>query len=107
MQSAEVGRVMAEIIYQFANHGSVADQGISPPGEELRQPVRSALEAVRTSPYAINRRLAIELLELFPQTAVSCMTDTSKRNGRLRLAEFYGRLSSDLSFIDRGRLVVF
>jgi glutamate 5-kinase len=107
MQSAEVGRVMAEIIYQFANHGSVVDQEIIPPGEDLRQPVRLALETVRTSPHAINRRLAIELLELFPQTAVNCMTDISKRNERLRLAEFYGRLSSDLSFIDRGRLVVF
>jgi hypothetical protein len=73
----------------------------------LRPPVRSALDTVRNSSYPVKRRLAIELLGLFPQTAVGCMTDTTRRNGRRRLAQFYGRLSSDLSFIDRGRLVVF
>jgi glutamate 5-kinase len=108
MQSAEVGMVMAEIIYQFAAiRSSTADEEEIFSKDEPRWSVKSALETVRTCPISVKRRLAIELLELFPDTAVSCMTDTSKHNGRHRLAEFYGRLSSDLSFIDRSRLVVF
>jgi glutamate 5-kinase len=116
MQSDEVGQVMAEIVYQFASTGAGpgVPGGVGGPGgadaadtAALRPPVRSALDTVRNSSYPVKRRLAIELLGLFPQTAVGCMTDTTRRNGRRRLAQFYGRLSSDLSFIDRGRLVVF
>ena len=107
MQSEEVGQVMAEIVCQFANTGPVADKLDTGDHAALRPPVRAALENVRNASYPVKRRLAIELLGLFPQTAVSCMTDTTRRSGRRRLAEFYGRLSSDLSFIDRGRLVVF
>jgi glutamate 5-kinase len=107
MQSEEVGQVMAEIVCQFANTGPVAEKLDTGDHAALRPPVRAALETVRNASYPVKRRLAIELLGLFPQTAVSCMTDTTRRSGRRRLAEFYGRLSSDLSFIDRSRLVVF
>lgn len=107
MQSDEVGQVMAEIIYQFARTGAAPQEQDAGGTAAFRLPVRLALETVHSSSYAVKRRLAIEILELFPQTAVSCMTDTTRRIGRRRLAQFYGRLSSDLSFIDRSRLVVF
>jgi glutamate 5-kinase len=108
MQSREVGLVMAEIIYQFANPAAPP----APADEEsvehsLRPVVRSALSIVRHNSPKDKRQLAVELLELFPQTAVKCMTDVSRTDDRARLAEFYEYLSSDLSFIDRSRLVTF
>jgi glutamate 5-kinase len=108
MQSNEIGQVMAEIIYRFASQDpSPSDETVIPGAESLRFPVQAALHAIRDSSFPVKRKLAVELLELFPQTAVSCMTDVSRRNGRTRLAQFYDKLSSDLSFIDRDRLVVF
>ncbi len=106
MRSAEIGQVMAEIIYRYAQPGA-EDTGSAEAGTEPRLPVRLALDAVRAASPAAQRRLAVELLELFPQTAVSCMTDASGPGGRERLAQYYERLSSDLSFIDRSHLVVF
>lgn len=108
MQSREVGIVMAEVIYQFAHSAAPlalpAEAGEAPSPRPI---VRSALAAVRGNSVKEKRQLAVELLELFPQTAVNCMVDISRTDGRVRLAEFYDYLSSDLSFIDRSRLVVF
>ena len=108
MKSSEVGRVMSEIVYQFASQDpTFIDAEAYNDEGDLRDPVKAALVTIRSCSMSAKRKLAVELLELFPQTAVSCMTDVSPRDGRSRLAEFYDRLSSDLSFINRERLVVF
>jgi hypothetical protein len=78
MQSNEVGRVMAEIIYRFASQDlSPAGEAVIPVSESLRFPVQAALRAIHNSSPPARRKLAVELLELFLQTAVSCMTDVS------------------------------
>jgi glutamate 5-kinase len=106
MQSREVGLVMAEIVHRFANPGPLDDTNAV--GDESARPqLRSALRAVRVNSLSAKRALAVELLHLFPQTAVECMTDASDSDSRSRLASYYDRLSSDLSFIERERLVVF
>ena len=46
-------------------------------------------------------------LHLFPAAPVEAMLDAGADEGLAHLRERYSRLSSDLSFIDRNRLVVF
>jgi glutamate 5-kinase len=69
--------------------------------------VARALEAVGRFQYEQTRRLALEIINLFPAATVEAMLDAGPDEGLAHLRERYTRLSSDLSFIDRNRLVVF
>jgi hypothetical protein len=46
-------------------------------------------------------------MNLFPAATVEAMLDVRRDEGLRHLRDRYSRLSSDLSFIDRQRLVVF
>ena len=67
-----------------------------------------ALDIVSSYGYELTRRLALEIINLFPAATVEAMLDAGRDDeGLAHLRERYSRLSSDLSFIDRNRLVVF
>jgi glutamate 5-kinase len=69
--------------------------------------VARALEAVGHFQYEQTRRLALEIINLFPAATVEAMLDAHRDEGLHRLRDRYSGLSSDFSFIDRRRLVTF
>jgi glutamate 5-kinase len=123
MRTDEIAIVMTEILDKFVSSngadgaalpGRLADSGraIGPPDGQpelaaLRPPVVKALDLVASYGYELTRRLALEIINLFPAATVEAMLDTRRDEGLRHLRERYSRLSSDLSFIDRQRLVVF
>jgi len=74
---------------------------------ELRPPVIRALDFVGRCRYELTRRLALEIINLFPAATVEAMLDVRRDEGLHRLRDRYSSLSSDFSFIDRRRLVTF
>jgi glutamate 5-kinase len=76
-------------------------------GRALRPPVAKALDLIESHGYELTRRLALEVINLFPAATVEAMLGMRDDEGRRQLRARYSRLSSDLSFIDRQRLVVF
>ena len=73
----------------------------------LRVPVSRALDIVSRHGYELTRRLALEIINLFPAATAELMLDARADPGLAPLRQRYSRLSSDLSFIDRQRLVVY
>lgn len=111
MQTDEIAIVMTEILSKFLQ-GNVAGRpgGAAATQEEyrnMRPPVIKALDIVGRHGYERTRRLALELINLFPAATVEAMFDGRPPDGLKRLRERYGSLSSDLSFVDRRRLVTF
>jgi glutamate 5-kinase len=105
MRTDEIAIVLTEILARFL-------RGEAPPppasgGAALRPPVAKALDIVGSYGYELTRRLALEIINLFPAATVEAMLEAGRDQGLARLRERYSRLSSDLSFIDRNRLVVF
>jgi glutamate 5-kinase len=105
MRTDEIAVVLTEILARFL-------RGEAPPppasgGAALRPPVAKALDIVGSYGYELTRRLALEIINLFPAATVEAMLEAGRDQGLARLRERYSRLSSDLSFIDRNRLVVF
>jgi glutamate 5-kinase len=102
-QTDEIALVLTEILARFsasADAGEAARAG-------LRPPVARALELVAANGYEQSRRLALEVINLFPAATVEAMTGAGHPEGSARLRQRYSRLSSDLSFIDRNRLIVY
>jgi len=66
----------------------------------LRPPVVKALDIVgQAMRLRADRRLALEIINLFPAATVEAMLDAGRDEGLAHLRERYSRLSSDLSFI--------
>lgn len=122
MQTDEIAIVMTEILGKFL-HGNVKrargraardesgqpDPAPPPPPAlpGLRPPVLKALDFVGRCRYELTRKLAIEIINLFPAATVEAMLDERRDEGLRRLRDRYSSLSSDLSFIDRRGLVTF
>ena len=105
MRTDEIAIVLTEILARFLRgEGPGAPVGGHP---ALRPPVVKALDIVGSYGYELTRRLALEIINLFPAATVEAMLDAGRDEGLAHLRERYSRLSSDLSFIDRNRLVVF
>jgi len=111
MRTDEIAVVMTEILDKFLRGAAPGvPAGPAPGGDELaglRAPVVKALELVESHGYELTRKLALEVMNLFPAATVEAMLDTRRDEGLRHLRQRYSRLSSDLSFIDRQRLVVF
>jgi glutamate 5-kinase len=108
MRTDEIAVVMTEILDKFLR--GAAPGGSAHDREEftgLRAPLVKALGLVESHGYELTRKLALEVMNLFPSATVEAMLDTRRDEGLRHLRERYSRLSSDLSFIDRQRLVVF
>lgn len=117
MQTDEIALVMTEILSKFLRGnrggqtgrpaaGDPPDQGPQRPAG-VRLPVAKALESVGRFQYEQTRRLALEIINLFPAATVEAMLDAHRDEGLRRLRDRYSSLSSDFSFIDRRRLVTF
>jgi glutamate 5-kinase len=122
MQTDEIAIVMTEILSRFLR-GNVGGKAGGPaasdpagPGTgphrpadlpDLRPPVTRALDSVGRYRYELTRRLALEIINLFPAATVEAMLDARRDEGLHRLRDRYSSLSSDFSFIDRRRLVTF
>jgi len=105
MRTDEIAIVLTEILARFLRGEG---QGAPASGyPALRPPVVKALDIVGSYGYELTRRLALEIINLFPAATVEAMLDAGRDEGLAHLRERYSRLSSDLSFIDRNRLVVF
>jgi glutamate 5-kinase len=122
MQTDEIAIVMTEILSRFlrGNVGgkpgrpdtgdpALHDAGPLPPADlpDLRLPVVRALDSVGRYRYELIRKLALEIVNLFPAATVEAMLDARQDEGLRRLRDRYRSLSSDFSFIDRRRLVTF
>jgi glutamate 5-kinase len=111
MRTDEIAIVLTEILARFRD--SASPPAASPPAaapeprDGLRPPVAKALDLVASYGYEMTRRLALEIINLFPAATVEVMLDTRRDEGLAHLRHRYSRLSSDLSFIDRTRLVVY
>jgi glutamate 5-kinase len=110
MQTDEIALVLTQILDKF-QRGSEALAAPAPAagtgGRALRPPVAKALDLIESHGYELTRRLALEVINLFPAATVEAMLGMRDDEGRRQLRARYSRLSSDLSFIDRQRLVVF
>jgi glutamate 5-kinase len=109
MRTDEIAIVLTEILarYLYAGDPAAAPPATAPPASELRMPVTRALDQLGSFGYELTRRLALEVINLFPAATVEAMLDVRRDEDLRHLRERYSRLSSDLSFIDRQRLVVF
>lgn len=115
MRTDEIAIVMTEILDKFLRSGVPAADGPDRSGEPgvgdgpaaLRPPVVKALDQIGSHGYELTRRLALEIINLFPAATVEAMLDVRRDEGLRHLRQRYSRLSSDLSFIDRQHLVVF
>jgi glutamate 5-kinase len=108
MRTDEIAVVMTAILAKFLR-GNVpgGPDDPEPQRADLRLPVIRALDIAGSHGYELTRRLALEIMNLFPAATVEAMLDPRRDEGLAHLRERYSRLSSDLSFIDRQRLVVF
>jgi glutamate 5-kinase len=100
MRTDEIAIVLTAILAGYAG-------GVPGGGAGTRPLVGKALEQIAAFGYETTRRLALEVINLFPAATVEAMLDAGRDEGLAHLRERYSRLSSDLSFIDRNRLVVF
>lgn len=110
MQTDEIAIVLTQILDRFQRAGGQDPAVLAtdePARPELRLPVSKALELIESHGYELTRRLALEIINLFPAATVEAMLGARDDEGRRQLRARYSRLSSDLSFIDRQRLVVF
>jgi glutamate 5-kinase len=105
MRTDEIAIVLTEILARFLRGEDPGRPAVDPAA--LRPPVVKALDIVGSYGYELTRRLALEIINLFPAATVEAMLDAARDEGLAQLRERYSRLSSDLSFIDRNRLVVF
>jgi glutamate 5-kinase len=117
MRTDEIAIVMTEILDKFLRSSGPAEPG--EPGSPARAsdgreglavtraPVVKALDLIDSHGYELTRKLALEIMNLFPAATVEAMLDVRRDEGLRHLRDRYSRLSSDLSFIDRQRLVVF
>jgi len=120
MQTDEIAIVLTAILDKFLRAsapgqdpaGDRAEPGPGAPARTaaaggLRPPLVKALELIESHGYELTRRLALEIINLFPAATVETMLGARDDEGRRHLRARYSRLSSDLSFIDRQRLVVY
>ena len=116
MQTQEIALVLTEVLWQF-HAGDSPDQargGSKHSTSEIqtRPQVDRALALIRSQGYERTRQLALEIINLFPTATAGAMfgsktSDRIESDGIGYLREQYGKLSSDLSFVDRKQLVVF
>ena len=115
MQTDEIAIVLTAILDKFLRasaadrRAAAGDRPTAPgrTGPALRPPLVKALELIESHGYELTRRLALEIINLFPAATVEAMLGARDDEGRRHLRARYSRLSSDLSFIDRQRLVVY
>jgi glutamate 5-kinase len=113
MQTDEIAVVLTAILDKFLRasappeEGRAGGDGAGPDRSGLRPPLARALELIESHGYELTRRLALEIINLFPAATVETMLGARDDEGRRHLRARYSRLSSDLSFIDRQRLVVY
>ena len=110
MQTEEIAFVMTEILRRF-RWGNRPKRPVElkansvPP--DIRPQLARALSFLSSYGYEHTRQLALEILNLFPGAAVDLMLHEERKDPLTSLRERYCGLSSDLSLIDRRRLVVF
>jgi glutamate 5-kinase len=108
MQTDEIALVLTAILARFQRASAGPEPDAGPGGRpDLRAPVAKALEQIDSYGYELTRRLALEIINLFPAATIEAMLGTRDDEGHRHLRARYSRLSSDLSFIDRTRLVVY
>jgi glutamate 5-kinase len=116
MRTDEIATVMTEILEGFqrgSGPGPEVPGGAKAPSSErvsgtgARRQLTRALASLDSMGNRGIRRLALEIVNLFPSATVNAMLGTACPPGAQGLMEFYANLSSDLSLIDRERLVVF
>ncbi|HEU5417826.1 MAG TPA: PUA domain-containing protein, partial [Streptosporangiaceae bacterium] len=115
MRTDEIAIVLTAILDRFRQAGTPGEaampggSGAAVAGQDagLRVPVSRALDIVSRHGYELTRRLALEIINLFPGATAELMLDARADPGLAPLRQRYSRLSSDLSFIDRQRLVVY
>lgn len=73
----------------------------------MRPQAARAVDEIQTISFERARALATEIMLLFPATTVNAMLGAVSGNDEANLRSLYAGLSSDLSLIDRKRLVVF
>jgi glutamate 5-kinase len=124
MQTDEIAIVLTAILDKFLRASAGADAAEPGPlalgvplgtatgtqrdtHSPMRPPLVKALGLIEDHGYELTRRLALEIINLFPAATVETMLGARDDEGRRHLRARYSRLSSDLSFIDRHRLVVY
>jgi glutamate 5-kinase len=116
MRTDEIAIVLTAILGKFRDAAGPAQPGgpattgnggASPADDGLRVPVSRALDIISRHGYELTRRLALEIINLFPAATAEAMLESRADPGLAPLRERYRRLSSDLSFIDRQHLVVY
>lgn len=107
MQTDEIAIAITEILHKFLTSGDGQLSGDRAGYLNARRPLSRALGLIESHRYELTRDLALEIMTLFPSATAAAMFDIGGDEGLRRLRERYARLSSDLSFIDRHRLVVF
>jgi glutamate 5-kinase len=109
MQTDEIAVVLTAVLDRFwrLSGPGEAGSGHGPDVAGVRPPLARALELIESNGYELTRRLALEIINLFPAATVETMLGARDDEGRRHLRARYSRLSSDLSFIDRQRLVVY
>ena len=105
MQTDEIAIALTEILHKFLTGGHLS--GDHTGHLNARDPLSRAMGLIGSHGYELTRELALEIMTLFPSATAAAMFDIGGDEGLRRLRERYARLSSDLSFIDRRRLVVF
>jgi glutamate 5-kinase len=106
MQTDEIALVMTEILARFSDLTTGCPSRGRPAGE-LRPQVRNALASIGSQRFEHIRALAVEVMCLFPSATVEAMLTPSGGEDLERLRKKYRTLSSDLSFVDRAKLVSF
>jgi glutamate 5-kinase len=109
MRTDEIAIVLTAILARYASASGSPGGGWLAGADRgaVRPLVVKALDQIAAFGYEMTRRLALEVINLFPAATVEAMLDAGRDDGLGHLLQRYGRLSSDLSFIDRNRLVVF
>jgi len=104
LQAEEVASVMTEIVEAQAGSSQTrSDAGADSSKKPERPQAATAVQAVRRSSVDNRRALALEILNLFPNVAIDAMSAKEGPSLRERLL----LTSSNLSFVERSKLVVF
>jgi glutamate 5-kinase len=106
MQTDEIALVLTEILARFSDLTTGSPSRERPAGAQRPQ-VRNALAAIGNQRFEHIRRLAVEVMCLFPSATVEAMLTPHGGEEPERLRKKYRTLSSDLSFVDRAKLVSF
>ncbi|MCX5239887.1 glutamate 5-kinase [Streptomyces prunicolor] len=113
MRADELARVLAEVLRQFylvssqrsENSASAAD---TPQASSRRPQLQRALDTLEGLSYLKKRELATQVMRLFPAALTRLIFEADDEKSRFEdLQKVFEKISSDLSLIERNKLVVF